>query len=443
MPLFDVGRFPHLDGLRMKVVCGLYSISKIRVFFLLRWYDKAIIYQIRSMLRGQAMLKKLMIMIFFVAILGNLPFRAEAKAADSQDMIYYIDVDRYIDGRNENNQETDQFSTTDMHGGDLVGTYQKLDVVHSMGFTTICLSPILDASGRLYQHFGTEQDLKQLVSKIHEMKMKVLIAYDSKAVINVVQVKQFALAHQIDGTLDVSLIETPQSAVMRTVFSKPDTKISILKDKQYQSGNLIAIDDPASERFTHTIVEAEQYPGTRWKLALTYLYTTPQIPIVYYGSEASLNGGAPPNNRPMMSMVDRDLADLLTQLASIRKTYPVLVKGDIKFLKSQNGVLVYERSYEGKQAVIVINNRTKTSTIQLDKNQFGIDKELRGMLHGYRVQNGTDGYQITLDPETAEIYIVGDKTGFNYAIAVAPIVAFMVFGNLFIFMKKRKSSNES
>ncbi len=382
------------------------------------------------------MLKKTVIMVFLVVFLGNISMSVEASGVRAEDRVYYIDVDRFVDGRNENNPAVDPYNDSEIRGGDLVGVYQKLDVIQSMGFTTICLSPLLNVSGEIYPYFGTEQDLKQLVRKVHEMKMTVKIAYSSET--SRTQVKDFAQMHQVDGILDASQLETAQSAIMRSVFSKPNTPISELSEVRYQQGTMIAIDGPTSERFTHTIVEAKQFPATRWKLALTYLYTTPQIPIIYYGSEASLNGGAPPDNRPMMSLVDRDIADLMTKLANIRDTYPVLTKGNITFLKSPSGVLVYERRYQGKQAVIVINNSMKTKTIHLDHRAFGQDKELRGMLHGYRVQNETDGYAITLDPETSEIYIAGDKTGFNYAIAVAPIVAFMVFGNLFIFMKKRK-----
>ncbi|GAA3329707.1 hypothetical protein GCM10020331_079270 [Ectobacillus funiculus] len=44
----------------------------------------------------------------------------------------------------------------------------------------------------------------------------------------------------------------------------------------------------------------KQYPPTRLRLALAYLFTSPGIPIMYYGTEIALDGGDPPDNRRLM-----------------------------------------------------------------------------------------------------------------------------------------------
>lgn len=55
------------------------------------------------------------------------------------------------------------------------------------------------------------------------------------------------------------------------------------------------------KRYTRDMVNNNQFSGKRWKLALTYLYTQEQIPIVYYGTEIAINGGNVPVNQKMMN----------------------------------------------------------------------------------------------------------------------------------------------
>ena len=65
-------------------------------------------------------------------------------------------------------------------------------------------------------------------------------------------------------------------------------------------------------------------------MALTYLYTTPGIPVVFYGSEIALNGGeAPDNHRQMNFRASKDLIDYLTKLEPIKTAASILNKGHI------------------------------------------------------------------------------------------------------------------
>ncbi|MDA6963127.1 hypothetical protein OSM87_26010, partial [Escherichia coli] len=80
-------------------------------------------------------------------------------------------------------------------------------------------------------------------------------------------------------------------------------------------------------------VKNNQHPGPRWKLALTYLYTTPGVPIVYYGSEIALNGEEEPNNRKIMDFrTDKELIDFITKLGELRQQLPSLSKGTMEVL---------------------------------------------------------------------------------------------------------------
>ena len=109
------------------------------------------------------------------------------------------------------------------------------------------------------------------------------------------------------------------------------------------------MDDPQSTRFTQDIVANKQFPGSRWKMALTYLYTTPGIPVVYYGSEIALNGGkAPDNHRQMNFRASKDLIDYLTKLSQLRQQLPSLTRGTFEKLYEKNGMVVYKRVYQNE-----------------------------------------------------------------------------------------------
>ena len=79
--------------------------------------------------------------------------------------------------------------------------------------------------------------------------------------------------------------------------------------------------------------------GTRWKLALSYLYTSSGAPNVLYGSEIALNGGKPPENQSLMNFkTDQDLVEYITKLANIRAAHPALSNGKMEVLFEKDGV---------------------------------------------------------------------------------------------------------
>ena len=124
-------------------------------------------------------------------------------------------------------------------------------------------------------------------------------------------------------------------------------------------------------RFTFDAVKANQNPGTRWKLALSYLYTAPGIPNVLYGTEIALNGGKSSENQPLMNFkTDQDLVEHITKLATLRAAHPALSVGSMEVLYEKDAVLVYKRTVADETMVVVINNSSKTQNITLNQSQL-------------------------------------------------------------------------
>lgn len=121
-----------------------------------------------------------------------------ARAADiSDEIIYFVMVDRFADGDTNNNFDVDLGNPLAFQGGDLVGLMAQLDEISSLGATMIWITPvalqisapIVNDHGNFYPHhgywaedlgqvdprYGTEADLKALVDGAHDRGMKVIL----------------------------------------------------------------------------------------------------------------------------------------------------------------------------------------------------------------------------------------------------------------------------
>jgi len=128
---------------------------------------------------------------------------ANTEKSDPVEVMYFILIDRFVDGDSTNNtgHDPESYQAYNGHnpealkyyqGGDLVGITQSLERLKNMGLSMIWLSPFLDNSNTDYvgwwpyhgyhpidfyeidEHFGTLKDLKTLVSTAHALGMKII-----------------------------------------------------------------------------------------------------------------------------------------------------------------------------------------------------------------------------------------------------------------------------
>ncbi|WP_066071036.1 alpha-amylase family glycosyl hydrolase [Neobacillus soli] len=246
-----------------------------------------------------------------------------------------------------------------------------------------------------------------------------------------------------DAGID-SMVDYTYSDNLRKTFANTDQSFSPLysNTENGQDAFLRAnfMDNEYTVRFTNDIVEKKQFPGSRWKMALSYLYTTPGIPIFYYGTEIALIGGEIPDNRGQMSFrAEKELIDYLTKLGELRNTLPSLTRGTMEMLYDQQGMVVYKRVYNGETAIIAINNTRKSQKVVLTDKQVEGGKELRGLLGGDVVRSKDNKYYIILDRDNSEIYVLTKKSGINAPLIGSLIVVYLlVFLFLYLIIKRRK-----
>jgi glycosidase len=115
----------------------------------------------------------------------------------SDDILYFVLVDRFADGDPGNDTNVDRKAKGAFHGGDLKGLLAQLDEIASLGVTAIWVNPLVknipghvDGAGfpdwgyhgywaddfnSLDPRFGTEEDLRKLVEACHARGIKVLL----------------------------------------------------------------------------------------------------------------------------------------------------------------------------------------------------------------------------------------------------------------------------
>ncbi|WP_181349169.1 alpha-amylase family glycosyl hydrolase [Thalassobacillus sp. CUG 92003] len=202
------------------------------------------------------------------------------------------------------------------------------------------------------------------------------------------------------------------------------------------------LDNHDNKRFTRRAIENDQNPVTRWKLGLTYMFTSPGIPIVYYGSEVPLDGGEDPDNRRMMNFKagDQDLNQRLDKLNAMRDQYPALTRGAFEQLYDDEGMTVFKRSLDHQTLVVAINNDQSTRTAELES--LPNDHQLRGLLHDGLVRSQSDGtYKLSLEREQADVFLLEENQGINWLFIsfVLGVMGIFVGAVGYISLKNRRN----
>lgn len=411
------------------------------------------------------------------------------KKGLEDETVYSIVVDRFYNGDPQNDTEVNIHDSHAYQGGDIKGIIKQLDYIKEMGFTAIMVTPLADSKGydgyeptgeaKINSHFGTMNDVKNLVQEAHKRDMKVIVEWvmqEDESMIN--YAVSFVKETNVDGFYvrdtkgvsrdvihtmmeriqdeknDFVFIEDDEGQVvfnreyyeqMTNVFSKANVSVKPLFDvtsRSAEHAQAVFLDNNETKRFTRVAKENKHYPPARLKLALTYLYTSPHIPFVYYGTEIALDGGDVPDNRRFMDFkTDEDFLHYITTLGEIRKSRPSLRRGETELLHDQNGMSVIKRSYKEETTLVVINNTTEKQKVVLSSDELDGKQELRGLLQEEIIRETGGKYHLVVERETANIYAVGEKTGLNWWFIIAIVGVNIAFIAFLIAVKKRKKSS--
>lgn len=403
---------------------------------------------------------------------------ADEKREWRDEVIYSIMIDRFNNGEPKNDKQLEVGNLEGYQGGDIRGIIKRLDYIKEMGFTTVMLSPLFESGKydgldvrnfkKVNEHFGTENDVKELVKEAHAKGMKVVFQFplgeNEQQVID--SMKWWIKEADLDGSYvihsekksrsfwddmqeDMQVIKKDFRVITKedseynekivASFSEADVSVKPLYDVSKKEGEFVtSLDDQETKRFARIAKENMYYPPSRLKLALTYLLTSPGIPNFYYGTEIALDGGSVPDNRRLMDFKsDEKFMQHITKLGELRQVRPSLRRGTFELLYDKSGMSILKRKYKDEVTLVAINNTKETQKVPLPASAIGEKQELRGLLQDEIIREENGEFYLVLKREESNVYKVNGETGVNW-LFIFLIVGVNVLFIAFLIAVKRK-----
>lgn len=428
---------------------------------------------------GKIRTRKLFI-CFCLAVVLFVPIHtfADEKREWKDEVIYSIMIDRFNNGEPRNDKQLEVGNLEGYQGGDIRGIIKRLDYIKEMGFTTVMLSPLFESGKydgldvrnfkKVNEHFGTDNDVKELVKEVHAKGMKVVFQFplgeNERQVIDAM--KWWIKEVDLDGSYVIHSEKKPRSfwdnaqKDMQVIkkdfrimtkedseynekivesFSKADVSVKSLYDVSKKEGEFVTfLDNQETKRYARIAKENMYYPPSRLKLALTYLLTSPGIPNFYYGTEIALDGGSVPDNRRLMDFKsDEKVMQHIAKLGELRQARPSLRRGTFELLYDKSGMSILKRKYKDEVTLVAINNTKETQKVSLPASVIGEKQELRGLLQDEIIREENGKFYLVLKREESNVYKVKGETGVNW-LFISLIVGVNVLFIAFLIAVKRK-----
>ena len=420
------------------------------------------------------------------------------QANEAVDRSYYeLLIDRYNNGTTQNDRDVNHDDEFAYQGGDFIGVSDRVQHVADMNFTTVLVGNVFDAERydgkgirsyeRVNEHFGTEEELRDMVEAFHKQSIEVVIdvpliwkgqSLDEEQQRQMIEkVATFIESNDIDGVRFVetdaydvrtleeraaqleqeskrfviiadervterAIVNEERTELLQQTFAAFNEPTDAFVNWSLDESIPIALDTLEGERMTKKMVDLRMFPPTRWHLAATALFTLPGTPVMTYGSEIALNNDL--WQHPIMNFkTEMELKERIGQLNDLRNRSKTLRTGEVEWLHTEGDYLVWMRSSDDERWIVALNNSDETRSIQLTADQIGDGKKMRGLLQDDLIRQNEDGtYYIVLTREMSDVYYVEEDQGYNvgYIVATASVV---VGFTIFLVAVLRRSNRQS
>lgn len=215
--------------------------------------------------------------------------------------------------------------------------------------------------------------------------------------------KDSKLAAPLNSNLP-TVMDFPLQALMNQAFDEETGEWGggLYKLYDYQTQDLVYanpmnlltfLDNHDTSRFAQTDEMAKNLK--RYKQAMVFLLTTRGIPQIYYGTEILMTGDKGKGDGDLRkdfpggwqgdtrncfvkngrTALENDAFEFTRQLLNWRKGNQVIGKGSLKHYSIQNGVYVYQREFNGKSVVIIMNGTDDSKELDLAPYQEILPRE--------------------------------------------------------------------
>ncbi len=230
----------------------------------------------------------------------------------------------------------------------------------------------------------------------------------------------------VDSGVD-TLFDFPSYFKIREVFAQGkalrDLAMTVARDHLYPDASRLV-----TFLGLHDVPRFMNEPGATTdglRLAFTFLLTARGTPLVYYGDEIALPGGGDPDNRRDFpggwagdarnafdpagrTPEEQKVFEHVRRLARVRASSPGLRRGSMVDLLVGEQTWAYARVFEGRAAVIALNNGPAAASLDLAAGSLGFTEGavLVDLLGGPGVRIETGRVRVALPARGAAIYVV-------------------------------------
>lgn len=215
--------------------------------------------------------------------------------------------------------------------------------------------------------------------------------------------KNSKLAAPLNSNLP-TVMDFPLQALMNQAFDEETGEWGggLYKLYDYQTQDLVYanpmnlltfLDNHDTSRFAQTDEMAKNLK--RYKQAMVFLLTTRGIPQIYYGTEILMTGDKGKGDGDLRkdfpggwqgdtrncfvengrTALENEAFEFTRQLLNWRKGNQVIGKGSLKHYSIQNGVYVYQREFNGKSVVVIMNGTDDSKELDLTLYQEILPRE--------------------------------------------------------------------
>ena len=215
--------------------------------------------------------------------------------------------------------------------------------------------------------------------------------------------KDSKLAAPLNSNLP-TVMDFPLQALINQAFDEETGEWGggLYKLYDYQTQDLVYanpmnlltfLDNHDTSRFAQTDEMAKNLK--RYKQAMIFLLTTRGIPQIYYGTEILMTGDKGKGDGDLRkdfpggwqgdtcncfvkngrTALENEAFEFTRQLLNWRKGNQVIGKGSLKHYSIQNGVYVYQREFNGKSVVIIMNGTDDSKELDLAPYQEILPRE--------------------------------------------------------------------
>lgn len=215
--------------------------------------------------------------------------------------------------------------------------------------------------------------------------------------------KDSRLAAPLNSNLP-TVMDFPLQALMNQAFDEETSEWGggLYKLYDYQTQDLVYanpmnlltfLDNHDTSRFAQTDEMAKNLK--RYKQAMVFLLTTRGIPQIYYGTEILMTGDKGKGDGDLRkdfpggwqgdtrncfvkngrTALENEAFEFTRRLLNWRKGNQVIGKGCLKHYSIQNGVYVYQREFNGKSVVVIMNGTDDSKELDLTPYQEILPRE--------------------------------------------------------------------